>query len=218
MEVWDVARHGVMLPITVLVGLVTLYWLLVILGAVGFDALDLPVDGVPEGDLDAGTAAGTQAGSWVSALRFFHLGEVPFMVFLSVFALSWWVSTGFGLVLFGERFTGPWAVLWIGPCFLIGLLVTKAVLMPTSRFFAALDGSRDAQPELVGRTCIVTSSEVTDTFGQAEVKIEGPPIIIDVRSAKGDVFHKGDFARIEERNSVTRAFLIRPIVSEESDS
>jgi len=218
MQFWELAAHGVMLPITVLVGLITLYWLLVIVGAVGFDVLDGSADGLPEGDLDAGSAAGTQSGSWGSALRFFHLGEVPFMVFLSIFAISWWVSTAVGVVLFADRLPGVWTVLWIGPCFLVALALTKGVLMPTSRFFVALDGSRQSHTELIGRTCVVTSSQVNESFGQAEVKIDGPPIIIDVRCGKGDEFRKGDFARIEDRNPVTRTYLIRPIVGEESDS
>ncbi|HAN99207.1 MAG TPA: hypothetical protein DCQ98_18050 [Planctomycetaceae bacterium] len=219
MPLYELAFQGVMLPITVLLLLVVAYWLLVIVGAVGLDLFDIEIEGPLDGDIDGGVGAGENSGgAMTSALRFFHLGEVPFMILLSIFAVCWWTATAIGATLFGDRFSGLWSLVWIGPSLLAGLLMTKGLLLPTSKFFSSLDGSRDSQPQIVGRTCIVTSSEVTDTFGQAEVKIDGPPIIIDVRAEKGDLFRKGDFARVAEANPVTRTYLIRNIASEESKS
>ncbi|MEC8242035.1 MAG: hypothetical protein VX084_12900, partial [Planctomycetota bacterium] len=75
-----------------------------------------------------------------------------------------------------------------------------------------------AEVDLIGRTCIVTSTDVTAEFGQAEVKIDGPSIIIDVRGAKGDVFVKGDFARVVSQSKGNQTYLIQPISAEESTS
>jgi len=219
MPLYELAFQGIMLPITVLLILVAAYWVLVIVGLVGLDLFDFEFETQLDGDIDGGVSAGENSGGvMISALKFFHMGEVPFMILLSVFAICWWTATAIGASLFGETYSGIWSLVWIGPSFLIGLVMTKGFLLPTSRFFSALDGSRTSQPRIVGSTCVVTSSEVTDTFGQAEVKIEGPPIIIDVRSSKGDVFRKGDFARVSEANPVTRTYQIRSIASEESQS
>ncbi|MCA9104730.1 MAG: DUF1449 family protein [Pirellulaceae bacterium] len=213
----ELAFGGVMLPITVLLLLVVAYWIAVLIGAIGLDLFDVDIDTEIEGDLDGGVGHGENSGGFlISSLKFFHFGEVPFMLLLSIFTLCWWVVTGIGAAFFASKFTGLWAIVWIGPCFLIGLLMTKGFLMPTSRFFRALDGSRTAQQKIVGSTCLVTSSEVTDKFGLAEVKIDGPPIIIDVRAENGAVSRKGDFAQVVEFNEVTRTYLIRPIASRES--
>lgn len=217
MSFLELIFSGIMLPITALLLLVLCYWCAVLIGAVGLDLFDVEIETEVSSDLDGGVSHGENSGGTViSALKFFHLGEVPFMLLISVFTLCWWVATGIGAAYFAERFTGIWALIWIGPSFLVGLLMTKGLLLPTSRFFRALDGSRHAEINLVGRTCAVTSSEVTDKFGLAQVEIDGPPIIIDVRAENGEVFRKGDFAQVVEFNEVTRTYLIRPIASSES--
>ena len=219
MDVFDIAFSGVMLPITVLTLLVLAYWLLVIFGIVGLELFDINfgVDYNAEvGDASAGNTGG--GATTLGVLKFFHVGEVPIMILISIFAFSLWMVTYAATVTFSENLQGPLAILWIGPSLLISLGLTKAFLWPTSRLFQSFDGSKDAKVELVGRTCIVTSSDVTPKFGLAEVKIDGPPIIIDVRAAKGDVFVKGDFALVVSRNKGNQTYLIRPISVEESTS
>ena len=219
MDVFEIAFSGVMLPITVLTLLVLAYWLLVIFGIVGLELFDINfgVDYNAEvGDASAGNTGG--GATTLGVLKFFHVGEVPIMILISIFAFSLWMVTYAATVTFSEKYSGPLAILWIGPSLLISLGLTKAFLWPTSRLFQSFDGSKDAKVELVGRTCIVTSSDVTPKFGLAEVKIDGPPIIIDVRAAKGDVFVKGDFALVVSRNKGNQTYLIRPISVEESTS
>ena len=219
MDVFEIAFSGVMLPITVLTLLVLAYWLLVIFGIVGLELFDINfgVDYNAEvGDASAGNTVG--GATTLGVLKFFHVGEVPIMILISIFAFSLWMVTYAATVTFSENLQGPLAILWIGPSLLISLGLTKAFLWPTSRLFQSFDGSKDAKVELVGRTCIVTSSDVTPKFGLAEVKIDGPPIIIDVRAAKGDVFVKGDFALVVSRNKGNQTYLIRPISVEESTS
>ena len=219
MDVIEIAFSGVMLPITVLTLLVVGYWLLVIFGMVGIDLFDINLDMEYDAGVgDAATGDTTGGGTTFGVLKFFHIGEVPIMILVSIFAFSLWMVTYTATVIFSEKFSGPLAILWIGPSLLISLGVTKAILWPTSRFFQSFDGSKDAEIQLVGKTCVVTSSEVTPTFGQAEVKIDGPPVIIDVRTAKGDLFTRGDFARVVSRNKVSQTYLIGPINSEESTS
>jgi hypothetical protein len=219
MDVFDIAFSGVMLPITVLTFLVVGYWLLVIFGMVGIDLFDIDFDMDYDADVgDAATGDTTGAGTTFGILKFFHIGEVPIMILVSIFAFSLWMVTYAATVAFSEKYSGPLAILWIGPSLLISLGVTKAVLWPTSKFFQSFDGSKDAEINLVGRNCVVTSSEVTPTFGQAEVKIDGPPVIIDVRTAKGDLFEKGDFARVVSRNKVNQTYLIGPINAKDSTS
>ena len=63
------------LVVTTLLGLVVLYWLCVILGALDFDLFDFDVDldGQPDSFLDWGMVG----------LKWFNLGEVPLMVWLT---------------------------------------------------------------------------------------------------------------------------------------
>ena len=219
MDVFEIAFSGVMLPITVLTLLVLAYWLLVIFGIVGLELFDINFDVDYNADVgDASTGNTVGEATSLGVLKFFHVGEVPIMILVSIFAFSLWMVTYVATVTFSEKYSGPLAILWIGPSLLISLGLTKAFLWPTSRLLKSFDGSKDAEVDLIGRTCIVTSTDVTAEFGQAEVKIDGPSIIIDVRGAKGDVFVKGDFARVVSQSKGNQTYLIRPISAEEPTS
>ena len=218
MDFFDIAFSSIMLPITFLTILVVSYWVLVTCGIVGIDLFDIDFDVDVDSDVGDASTGDTAGGTTsFSLLKFFHVGEVPIMILLSIFSFVWWFVTYIAAANFSETYTGIMAVMWVGPSLLVSLVVTKILLWPTSRFFRSFDGSKDSVVKILGRTVIVTTSEVTDTFGQAEVKIEGPPIILDVRCGKGDLFAKGDFARVVSHDSVNNTYLIGPISEEEAD-
>ena len=70
------------LPFTVLLCLASAYWVLVILGGIGLEVFDLDLDVSPDPGGDGSIF------DWgVLGLRWFNLGEVPLMVWLTAFAL-----------------------------------------------------------------------------------------------------------------------------------
>ena len=71
---------AVNLPVTVMLVTVLGYWLMVIVGVLGLDALELDLD--VDGDLDADL----DGGGWLgSALEFLYLGDVPVVIVGSFF-------------------------------------------------------------------------------------------------------------------------------------
>ena len=183
-EFLDLAFQWPIVPATVLVLFIVLYWLLVILGALDIDVLDLDFDF----DADADSVLGL---GWVG-LRFLNLGEVPLMLWGSLFGLSWWT---FALV-FESPQTEWMPIVWaIARDIGVALVATKLLTQPLRGKFEHKEPNTPA--EMIGRTCVITTSEVTPTFGHAECTTEGAPLILTVRVREATL-QKGDIAVIEE--------------------
>ena len=206
---------GMLVP-SVLLALCLFYWLLVIVGVLGMEAFDFDVD--PSVDVDAGVdldtgtdidAAG-HSGPVVESLKFFHLGEVPLMIVLSIFAISFWTANYAANQYFNPEWSGWLSVVWFGPSLLLGLFITKLILMPSARIFAFKDNAAIDRERLIGAQAIVTTSEVTDAFGQAAIQQEGPPITLNVRVEKGDHFQKSEVVTIYKYDRDSDTFIVKP--------
>jgi hypothetical protein len=145
---------------------VVLYWLLVLVGA-DLDLLDA--------DADAG-------GGMINTLGF---GGVPLMV-----ALSMWITLSWLLAMIGTIVLGAIAVpgavgVLLGIAVLLvavlgGLLVTRLVVVPIRR--AIPSAAEPTRSDFVGRTCVIRTGTVSETFGQAEITSDdGSSAIIQVR-------------------------------------
>jgi hypothetical protein len=205
--------NAVNLPATVLLLLVTLYWLMVIFGAFDLGALDFdlgwepvsPTDGVPD---IAGAAAGA-GGLFKAVLGFFYLGRVPTIALLSVFALIFWLGT----VLINQ-WINPTAdvlrgILSWAPVALGSLLLTRLVFWPLLPLFDEMHRRHgEIENTLVGKLATVATSEVTETFGQVVIEQQGPPIVLNARAAPLDRFTRGQVVQILSHDSQTNTYLI----------
>ncbi len=182
----DLCFSWPVVPATMLILFVCGYWLLVILGAFDIDVLDFDLDF----DADADSILGF---GWVG-LRFLNLGEVPLMLWMSLFGLSWWTFT---LLVDVGMDQNDWpTILWamarnVG----IAIVLTKLLTQPLRGRFE--HNEPNPPHEMLGRTCIVTTSQVTPTFGHAEYKAEAAPLLLTVRTKTG-VLHQGDIAVLVE--------------------
>ena len=195
-EFFDACVTGPVLPASVFLALVSVYWLMVIVGAVGPDFLDLDFD--LEADADLGSLLGVGAVSF----RFLNLGTVPSMIWMSAFALSFW-SVAILLQSPAEDLASGWEmVLVVGRNALISLIPTKLLTQP-------LRGKFDSEPPnpdkgMVGRPGVVVSI-VTTTNGQVEIETGGAPLVLHARTTEGEIA-KGDPIVIVDYDSETRIF------------
>ncbi len=200
------------MPATLLLLVVFSYWLFVILGVFGLDALDidLGIDTEIDGDADVGHIGTGGHGLFMSALEFFHLGTVPVTFFISIFSLLFWIAS----ILANHFWNTSWSWLvefyLLGPCFIASLLATKLAVMPTIPFFNKMTEKDEVinNSKLLGTTAIVSTSEVTDSFGQVEIAQDGPPIVLNVRCF-GARLQKGDAVELVSFDSSTNVYLVR---------
>ena len=176
---------------TVLLGGVLLYWLLVIFGAVGMDAFEIDLDLDADGDFDLEFADGL----FGTMLTFFHVGKVPVMIIISVFAFTFWLAT-----IFTNHYLNPEFSLWttsmlVWPCGLVSLAVTKLVVMPLAKGFNPPPQDL-GRTDLIGKTAAVNTLKLNQTYGEIVIEIDGPPLVLNARNETGQTLSKGDIVRI----------------------
>lgn len=188
-----ISPHQILL--TLLLGLVVCYWLLVILGALDFET-DLP-DADIDVDSDGHHAhhGMSTGGVWITAGRLFGFSQVPIVVWLSFLVLFMWFLS---LVL-NEKWNASrstlQAFMLVLPNLLGSLVITKLVTIPVARLFKAMADSDTEAEVVIGRTGVVCSMEADETYGQLEITANGAPLLINVRTQGGTLL-KGSKAKI----------------------
>lgn len=190
------------LPATVLVLICQLYWLSIILGVMDLDLLDFDFEIPVEGPsfLDFGFIG----------LKFLNLSDVPMMLWVSIFSLSMWMlSINFDSKIEINSLMDylPLALRNIG----ISLVVTKLLTQPLKGLFKY--SPPNEIDTLLGKACHVTSSSVTDRFGQAEMEAEGAPLKLHIRS-EDKTIQKGDLVRLTDFNTEQQVFYVVKINQE----
>ncbi|MFK7777886.1 MAG: hypothetical protein QM501_07145 [Gimesia sp.] len=192
------------LPASVLMVICMLYWLTVILGLMDFDLLDFDLDF----DLSAESPSFLDFG--FLGLKFLNLGEVPVMLWMSAFSLSMWLlSVNFDIKIEIHSMMDylPIAARNIG----ISLVITKLLTQPLKGMFKYRPPNE--VETLLGKTCQVTSSSVTDRFGQAEMDTEGAPLKLHIRS-EDKTIQKGDLVQLTDFNTKQQVFYVVKINQE----
>ena len=193
------------LPASVLLCLVTAYWLLVILGAAEVDLFDMDLDV----DLDPGLEGHESILDWgLASLKWLNLGDVPIMIWLSAFALPAWLMS----VTFDKGLTDPSTIDIVKACarnFGVGIVAAKLLTQPLKGKLKFVEPN--PSQELIGRTVMITTVEATPETGQAQLSTgDGAPLLLNVRTTDGAI-DKGAEARIVEYSPETRLYYVERV-------
>jgi hypothetical protein len=199
----SVSQNQILL--TIILGMVVCYWLMVILGV-----LDLETDVADGGDIDMDPGHDAATGSiWMSTGRFLGFSKVPIVVWLSFVSLFMWF---FSLVL--NQYWNPGAdvsraLLLLAPNFVVSVIVTKIVTIPIARLFAAMADADSEGEEILGRNGIVISMEANETYGQIEIPVKGAPLLVNVRCQAGSpVLKKGTAVKVTDAGPDNKFYYI----------
>ena len=189
-EFLQVCFTGACLPASLVLLLAMLYWLLAILSGLGSELFDFDLDSDNEPDLESSLSVG------LVVLRFLNIGRVPLAVWGSAFAVAYWLVT----LLFDRLSDDPelrtglfFAAQYTLRNLALSVLLTKVVTQPLRDKFEPVEPNR--AEDLIGRRCQITTSEVTQSFGQAQVPTDAAPLLLNVR-AKDTPLAKGEAAEI----------------------
>jgi hypothetical protein len=198
------------LPGTVLLGVCLAYWLLLIAGAVHLDLLHIDVE------VDADASPDVGHGSWgMVAFKFLNINEVPFMIWLTLFAISYVTVAASAIAVrpVADDFGAVAAVIACSGA--VALLATKVLTQPLRGKFDTVEPN--VAETLIGRTCVITTLEVSERFGQARVESNGAPLLLNVRGAAGSLT-KNDVALISGYDRDRDVFHVEPVATVSSES
>lgn len=188
------------LPFTVLLGMVVAYWLLMIVSGLDLDFVDFDFD------LDGDPTTHSSALDWgFVGLKWFNLGDVPFMVWLSAFALAAWLASA----IFDKGLADPSAAEVLTASLRnigVALLAAKAVTQPLKGKLKIQEPNTVAQ--MIGRTVVITTTQADTRHGQASCPSDGAPLLIQVRTV-AESLAKGDTAEIIDYSPDEHVYFIR---------
>jgi hypothetical protein len=182
---------------TIALGIVLVYWLFVLIGALDIDLL-----GGGEGHVDVDLDLDVDASG-----HGLGLGDVPVTISVSLIALLAWVTS-----LLASHYLvtgGGWpTVLVLVAAVVIALPVAALLIRPIAPVFAIREGKYNA--DYVGHACTITTGRVDDGFGQATIEDGGTVLIIAVRCDQPGKLARGDRALIIEFDRERQAYVVEP--------
>lgn len=220
--------------LTFLLGLITLYWLSVIIGAIGMDSfdidldidadidvdVDIDVDADVDVDVDADVDADTDtsvgqvgSGLMIGTLRFLNFGRVPFMVLLSTIILCMWSIAIYcnhdASWINPGNSTSVAAILFI-PNLIASLFLSKLFTAPLVPVFAKLNTAEKALV-IDGKVGTLMTSIKEKEIGQLKIDINGSIVSLSVQSNDGNKINKGDKVVVIEKLEDGRAYIVQKI-------
>jgi hypothetical protein len=174
-ELWEQAVLPCNLPITILLGLVVVFWIFQLVGGPGLDSADA--------DSGTGDSSADIGGASSSIMRVINAGAVPLTIVLSVLVLALWIASVLLNFYFNPQQIRLRSLALFFAAFVLALAATKVITLPLVPLMRRLKASEDTAPVL-GETGIVRSIELDSSFGQVEVqRADGAPAILNSRLA-----------------------------------
>lgn len=211
-----------MLPFTILMLIVAGYWLVVIFGMIDIEILDF-------GDFDVGSlvedisestgevveaATGSTESSLHALLGFINIGTVPVTIILSIITFQMWLMAYFVNSLLPDAMKGMMPfIIFIMLLFMILGIVSIFLTGLTSRPFRKVFKIKTTHGHayLVGKICKIKTSEVTPTFGQAELQVKDSHLLLSVRATGANNLKKGGEAVILGYNKAKDTYNVKEI-------
>lgn len=207
---------------TVFLLFVFLYWIVFLLGFIDLGFLDFDAD--PDLDLDAdidvdatvgiGKEIGHEPGLGIKFLHFFNIGQVPFMVFFSAFALFYWAFSVLGNYYWaGDNTLRITAVLVSG--FIFCALLGKLFTQPFKKIFKEMDKG-EMRIDMIGKICTMDLGIESNKLGQALLVHGGKHILITVKTDDSSRIQKGAQVVIMEKIAGKEIYIVAPLEIEAS--
>lgn len=201
-ELIDATFSPTVMPATILLLLVALYWFVAVVGGLGLDLLDFDFDF--DADFDADTTFDTVMSAGAITLRFLNIGQLPINIWISVFAVGFWTIS----MLWRSAEPSTEVVTVISEVLrnaAVAIVPTKLLTQPLRGKFEPIEP--DQAEDLIGNVGIVTTAEVSPRGGQARFTSQASPLLLNVRTDEA-VIAKGAEVQIVDYDPDTHIYII----------
>ena len=200
------------LPLTILLGLVALYWIATLVGLMDIDALD----GFLGLDHDSSGTEGqeSEGGFLNGTLKGIGLADAPVMFILTLFSLFLWGGNVLGNIYFNPQQGGATGTIILVVALVASFLLTRLAIRPLRPLMRLMRDTEKRVP-ISGLTGTVRSLEVTSQSGQVEVERDGATILLHARVSAGTAaLPRGTKVLVVMEEGEEGAYLVRPLESD----
>ena len=179
---------------TVLIGVLVVFWLFAIIGALDIDIISFDSDV----DLGINVDADIEVPGFVGLLHTLGFTGVPVTIVLTILIFLAWIFTYIvSAYLIPMLPTVLFRVL-VGTVTLIGSFIlavpiTTKIVSPLRKL--AMQNRAKSNKDYLGGICKITSQTVDEEFGQGEIDNKAAGIIVRIRAASPNEMKKGDIVR-----------------------
>jgi len=202
LEYLDTCFTMPVLPSSLLMLLIIGYGMLVLLGALDFDLIDVDFDIDADADLNAVSSAG------FVTLKFLNIGEVPIMIWLCIYGLAWWGLSQLLWFTYDQTSVDPNTTVQLVRNIAASVMLTKFLTNPLAKIFAKPIKFRPE--DLLDQECEIFTFEATTEFGQAKYQTEAAPLILDVKMREG-LLAKGARALIVDYDPESKIYYLAAV-------
>lgn len=217
---------------TIIMGILVLYWLFVTISGAGIEDLDLGFDfdvdvpeaDIPEVDIDADAnidatdtggdvSAHKEPGFFIKTLDFLNVGRVPFMLIITTLKFFMWIGTLITTSVINVVSWGLWSLLILIPIGIIGIIFTRFATNPMVKLFKEIGYKGEEEIDFLGRSGKMLSNIKDDKIGSAEVVVDKNPIKLNVVSIDGEEIKYGDYIIIADESEDRKIYYVSKEIS-----
>jgi hypothetical protein len=238
----DILFSHVNTPLTILLGLLILYWIVSVISGLDFDMdfdvdvdvdldvdldTDLDVDQAMGQELDFGDVSNTEINKedilekryprklkwWQIVLIHFNFVGLPFMFTFTCWIFFWWMGTTVATILTSSYNSG-FGFIWFFIALIPSLYITKLFTTPFKSFFKNLNKDGDQPIDFVGRVGVINSNIEDSKIGSAEFTIDKSPYRLNVQSFEGEKIEYGTTVLVIKESKEKDVYLVQKYKSE----
>lgn len=194
------------LPLTIALGVVVLFWLVVLLGFVGIETFD--VDLTPE-VMDADAFSLPELIGKIT-----NAADIPVTIIVSLYTLFLWMASVLGNYYLNPAQSNLIGLGILGGGLFLSLLMTKAITQPLVPMMRRMRDSEKAPP-VIGQAGVVRSLEVDGTYGQVLVERDGgAPALLVCRTSDGAApIPRGTEVLVIDHDDASSRYIVRAITA-----
>jgi len=200
-ELWEHALLPYNMPLTVLLGLMAVYWVFSLIGAADFD-FDFDIDAEAEGDVGSGHHI------LGAILKFVNAQDIPIMMVLSFLTLFMWSISLLANSILNPGHSNLIALGILVVNFIVSTLIVKAITQPLRPLFRAIKKDEKHEP-LVGAVGIVKSRVIDENYGQISVqRVQGAPALLNAYLDEGALV-RGESVLVLSYDESRKRYLVK---------
>ena len=200
-ELWEHALLPYNMPLTVLLGLMAVYWVFSLIGAADFD-FDFDVEADAEGDVGSGHHI------LGAILKFVNAQDIPIMMVLSFLTLFMWSISLLANSILNSGHSNLIALGILVVNFIVSTLIVKAITQPLRPLFRAIKKDEKHEP-LVGAVGIVKSRVIDENYGQISVqRVQGAPALLNAYLDEGALV-RGESVLVLSYDESRKRYLVK---------